>query len=178
MRFFAQFFHDSPDAMLVLPIRRMNNERQRQTDGVNGCVAFSTCNLLTCVIASLFAVFDSTDRLAVNNRGCRCCLFPGRFSHPLPQGIMDSLPGFAILPLTKHPVHGTSIREIDRQHLPLASSSRYFEDRIDDPTSTNTFPDPPGGLWQQLAIRQVTGIIRVHFMLRLLPFIGIKGWEP
>src|SRR5271169_4472511 len=78
------------------------------------------------------ALLGSFDRLAVEDRGARPRLVSGPLAHPLPQRIVNLLPGAVLLPMPEVMKHDPIRRQIVRKRTPRTTAAGLIEHRVDD----------------------------------------------
>jgi len=95
-------------------------------------MAFAAFHLLAGIIPSRFAVASGFDRLTIHNGGAWLGLLASYDTGQFAQAVKHLIPNAVAAPLQVIVVDVTVIREIVRQHFPLAAGFIKIEDRIGD----------------------------------------------
>lgn len=97
--------------------------RPGPSQGIDGHVPLATGDLLSGIVASLFAPFGRSDRLTVDDRRRGRRLLGGRRANPFHQRIVQLLPEPGQSPTAEDRVDRFPLRKVVRQGPPLAARS-------------------------------------------------------
>src|ERR1700674_2038757 len=121
--------------MTVLNAGGGDHERQQQSQGVDGDVAFATRHLFARIVAALPRLVGHLNGLAVDNRGCGCDLTLFGFAQPVSQRVVNEPPGPVLGPLPVIAIDCLPRTEVLGQEPPRAARADNIEDGVDQRTT-------------------------------------------
>jgi hypothetical protein len=176
---------DQNRTIVILNIRRMNDEGQNQAHRVDDDVTFAAVDLLARIVAPLATDLGRLDRLAVDDRSTGRSLATFAASEHVSKHVVNLLPGPIVTPTEKESVDRLPVGVFVGEITPSATAAREVKNRVDRCATTNNLGSSPARrLWQQLAknlpliVEQVRGIFRLfHVGHRYDSFRSLAGIE-
>ena len=155
------------DSVVILDIRRMDDDRQDQPERIHNDMSLASVDLFAGVVTPLAADFGRLDRLTVDNRSTGRPLAAHGPPKHVPERVVNLLPSSIVAPPEKDSVNGLPIGEFVGKKSPGATAAEEVQDRVDDRTTAHRLRSTSArGPRQEfskdlpLLVGQVRGIVR------------------